>query len=109
MDHETDEGELPVDVISMVTGVHGFVRSQTATDAGIDQDVAMNRLEPKVPQDATATDNSCKEIGMPGFDIRLSPHHSMAAAIVSTKNAEYLTLTRLRRQSPHHSHQVPRS
>ena len=27
MDHETDEGELPVDVLSMVMGVHGFVRS----------------------------------------------------------------------------------
>ena len=73
------------------------------------QDVAMNRQEAKVPQDATATDNSCKEIGMPGFDIRLSPHHSMAAAKGSTKNAEELSLTRLRRQSPHHSHQVPHS
>ena len=72
------------------------------------QDDAMNRQEPKVPQNATATDNSCKEIGMPGFDIRLSPHHSMAAAKGSTK-AEELSLTRLRRQSPHHSHQVPRS
>ena len=36
MDHEIDKGELPVDVISMVMGVHGFVRSQTATAAGID-------------------------------------------------------------------------
>tara|TARA_B100001173_G_C15795008_1_gene465154 strand:+ start:143 stop:433 length:291 start_codon:yes stop_codon:yes gene_type:complete len=61
---------IPIYAISILLGTNAFANSQSSTAEGVDKEITINRLMSKVPQGATVTDTSCKEIGTAGFNIR---------------------------------------
>ena len=61
---------IPIYAISILLGTNAFGNSQSSTAEGVDKEITINRLMSKVPQGATVTDTSCKEIGTAGFNIR---------------------------------------
>ncbi len=49
-------------------GVHVQANTRSLTRSGVSEEITLNRLKSKVPQGATVTDTSCKEIQTADFN-----------------------------------------
>ena len=49
-------------------GVHVQANTRSLTRSGVSEEITLNLLKSKVPQGATVTDISCKEIQTAGFN-----------------------------------------